>query len=287
MKIIALGDNVIDYYHNTGECFPGGNAINVAVHAARLGAEAEYLGSLGTDKMARMIASALTENKVAFGNCPVLPGKTTKVCSYDVIDGERTFLEVITGETWVGPIQLQKQDFETLAKADIIVSSCNAKMPEQMAAVEALPAVFAYDFGEKDKYRTDEYYDAVCRSIDLAMLSCKPMSEADFAALCEPLHRRGCIHVLGTMGAGGQFLSVNGKILQNDTEKVEARDTMGAGDSFLASFLCELYAAGWQKGKAMPAEALLHALEAGAQVSAHNCMEQGGFGCKGYSSPLG
>ena len=30
MKLIALGDNVIDYYHNTQECFPGGNAVNVA-----------------------------------------------------------------------------------------------------------------------------------------------------------------------------------------------------------------------------------------------------------------
>ena len=55
MKLIALGDNVIDYYHNTKECFPGGNAVNVAVHAARLGAQAEYLGSLGDDKMAHIV----------------------------------------------------------------------------------------------------------------------------------------------------------------------------------------------------------------------------------------
>ena len=55
MKLIALGDNVIDYYHNTQECFPGGNAVNVAVHAARLGAQAEYLGSLGDDKMAHIV----------------------------------------------------------------------------------------------------------------------------------------------------------------------------------------------------------------------------------------
>ena len=40
MKLIALGDNVIDAYRNTGEHFPGGNAVNVAVHAARLGSHA-------------------------------------------------------------------------------------------------------------------------------------------------------------------------------------------------------------------------------------------------------
>ena len=253
MKLIALGDNVIDYYHNTQECFPGGNAVNVAVHAARLGAQAEYLGSLGDDKMAHIVEKALRENGVDISHCPVLPGRTTKVCSYDVVNGERSFIEVITGESWTGPLQIGAQELDELKTADLIVSSCNAKMPEQMAAVQALPAVFAYDFGEKEKYRTDAYYDEVCHGIDLAMLSCKPMDRAAFAELCAPLHRRGVVHVLATMGAG---------------------------DSFLAAFLCSLYTAGWQKAKPMPEQALLAALAAGQQVSARNCMAQGGFGCK-------
>ena len=162
MKLIALGDNVIDYYHNTQECFPGGNAVNVAVHAARLGAQAEYLGSLGDDKMAHIVEKALRENGVDISHCPVLQGRTTKVCSYDVVNGERSFIEVITGESWTGPLQIGAQELDELKTADLIVSSCNAKMPEQMAAVQALPAVFAYDFGEKEKYRTDAYYDEVC-----------------------------------------------------------------------------------------------------------------------------
>lgn len=165
MKLIALGDNVIDYYHNTQECFPGGNAVNVAVHAARLGAQAEYLGSLGDDDMAHIVEKALRENGVDISHCPVLQGRTTKVCSYDVVNGERSFIEVITGESWTGPLQIGAQELDELKTADLIVSSCNAKMPEQMAAVQALPAVFAYDFGEKEKYRTDAYYDEVCHGI--------------------------------------------------------------------------------------------------------------------------
>ena len=257
MKLIALGDNVIDYYHNTQECFPGGNAVNVAVHAARLGAQAEYLGSLGDDKMAHIVEKALRENGVDISHCPVLQGRTTKVCSYDVVNGERSFIEVITGESWTGPLQIGAQELDELKTA-----------------------VFAYDFGEKEKYRTDAYYDEVCHGIDLAMLSCKPMDKAAFAELCAPLHRRGVVHVLATMGAAGQMLSVQGKIVEKTTQMVEASDTMGAGDSFLAAFLCSLYTAGWQKAKPMPEQALLAALAAGQQVSARNCMAQGGFGCK-------
>lgn len=280
MKLIAVGDHVVDFYRNTGESFPGGNAVNVAVHAARLGVEAEYLGAFGDDAMACMIRTALRENGVTYSHCPVIPGKTTKICRYDVVNGERQFIDVITGDTWVGPLRLGKADDAVLEKADILVSSCNAKMPEQMPRMETLPAVFAFDFGEKEKYRTKAYYDAVCQGIDLAMLSCGEMSVQEFAAFCAPLHTRGTIHVLATMGGAGQMLSVQGEILQAPINTITPADTMGAGDCFLAAFLCSLYAAGWRKHQPMPQQALRQALVAGQRASAQNCLVQGGFGCK-------
>ena len=280
MKVIALGDNVIDYYRNTGECFPGGNAVNVAVHAARQGAEAEYLGNLGTDAYAEVIVRALDEFHVAHSHCPVLVGKTTKVCNYDVTDGERSFVSVVTGPDWAGPIQLSEEELRYLSGADLIACSCNAKMPEQMRRVQELPPVFVYDFGEKEKYRTEEYYDQVCGHIDLAMFSCSPMGEEEFREFCRPLHGRGVVHVLATIGAEGQLLSAGGRIVKKDVQKIVPSDTMGAGDSFLAAFLNTLLQFGWQKNRQMPEKALSAAVQAGQKASAENCMRQGGFGVK-------
>ena len=39
MKIIAVGDNVTDCYLDQGVYYPGGNAVNVAVHCKRNGVE--------------------------------------------------------------------------------------------------------------------------------------------------------------------------------------------------------------------------------------------------------
>lgn len=280
MKLIALGDNSADIYRNTGEMFPGGNAVNVAVHAARQGAQAEYLGAFGDDSFSREIRNALGQSKVDYSHCPIVKGKTTKLCRYDVTNGERKFIDVITGDTWVGPLQLQEKQLAVLRQAAIIVSSCNAKMPEQMKLVEAMDAVFAFDFGEKEKYRCDSYYDTVCHGIDLAMLSCHPMSEEAFAALCAPLHRRGTVQVLATMGGAGQMISVQGKILRAEIHKLAPKDTMGAGDCFLAVFLCAMMQAGWKKGQPMPEAALRQALAAAQAASAQNCLVQGGFGSK-------
>ena len=156
MKLIALGDNVIDYYHNTQECFPGGNAVNVAVHAARLGAQAEYLGSLGDDNMAHIVEKALRENGVDISHCPVLQGRTTKVCSYDVVNGERSFIEVITGESWTGPLQIGAQELDELKKGKI-----TALPIENLSMIRGINLLYHKDFGHDDIIRsiTELYND--------------------------------------------------------------------------------------------------------------------------------
>ena len=49
IKIAAVGDNCVDAYDQTGGAFPGGNPVNVAVYAVRLGGEASYTGVVGDD----------------------------------------------------------------------------------------------------------------------------------------------------------------------------------------------------------------------------------------------
>jgi fructoselysine 6-kinase len=63
--ILGLGDNTIDTYVSSGEQFPGGNAVNVAVLARRLGARASYLGCWGDDEGGAILRAALLETAEA------------------------------------------------------------------------------------------------------------------------------------------------------------------------------------------------------------------------------
>ena len=63
-RILGLGDNTIDTYVDAGLQFPGGNAVNVAVMARRLGAETSYLGCWGDDEGGRLLEDALTAERV-------------------------------------------------------------------------------------------------------------------------------------------------------------------------------------------------------------------------------
>ena len=77
MKIACVGDNCVDYYDNTGEVFPGGNPVNVAVYVRRMGGQSAYLGAVGTDAYGGLILQALEEKGVDVHRVKRLPSATS------------------------------------------------------------------------------------------------------------------------------------------------------------------------------------------------------------------
>ncbi len=59
MRLLGAGDNVVDRYRDLGLMYPGGNALNVAVAAARGGAAAAYVGAVGTDRAGDVVLAGL------------------------------------------------------------------------------------------------------------------------------------------------------------------------------------------------------------------------------------
>ena len=278
MRSVCVGDNVIDYYVNSKRMYPGGNSVNVAVHLARQGVESHYLGNIADDRMAGVIVRALKANNVRFEECEYIKDSDTKYCNYEVINGERTYLSVELGHNWSGPMTLTEEKIEYLKNFDVIISNCNAKMQEEMHKISDLDNLYVYDFGEKDKYHVDEYLEKVCRNLDLAMFSFPHADEERIREFANRIIEKGCANVLFTMGSHGQYLVNREGITHGEVHYVEAVDTMGAGDSFLAAFVKTLYEEGWKKGELITGKKAEKALEAASRYSSDNCLDDGAFG---------
>ena len=278
MRSLCVGDNVIDYYVNSGEMYPGGNSLNVAVHLARLGADSAYLGNIGADEMADVIVKALKANEVVFDKCVYIENGTTKHCNYEVIDGERRFISVELGDNWSGPINLTEELMKYVNEFDVVISNCNAKMQDEMHKISDTDRIYVYDFGEKDKYHVDEYLEKVCRNMDLAMFSLPYQPAEQVAEFAKKIRDKGCANVLVTMGRHGQYLCNEKGTIHGEAKYVEAVDTMGAGDSFLAAFVCQLYKEGWKKGEILDREKVEKAFDVASDYSRDNCLSKGAFG---------
>ena len=76
ITVATVGDNCIDRYLPLRQSTVGGNAVNVAVHLARLGLDAAYFGAVGDDADGRRVLAALADNRVVTGHVHVRNGLT-------------------------------------------------------------------------------------------------------------------------------------------------------------------------------------------------------------------
>lgn len=276
MRALGLGDNVFDVYENLGVAYPGGNAVNVAVNAARLGCDAGYLGAIATDASGDLMMRVLAGEGVDVHGCTRPEGTTTKRCVEDVFDGERSFKRNELGENWAGPLDLLPEHIGVVSSYDVVFSSCYAKMADQMDKLRDVDGIVVFDFGEKEKYRTAEYLAQVLPVIDLAQFSMSGMNVQD---VLDEVARMGVsCPVLATRGAQAPLVVMDGEAIEGVPSEGVARDTMGAGDAFVTAFATSLIAEGWCKGSALRASDVESALQRAGEHAHRMCQVDGGFG---------
>lgn len=61
IKVLGLGDNVVDKYMHIKTMYPGGNALNIAVLARLSGIEVGYLGVFGDDEAAKHVYKTVSD----------------------------------------------------------------------------------------------------------------------------------------------------------------------------------------------------------------------------------
>lgn len=265
MKLITIGDSVCDCYLDEKIFYPGGNCVNVAVHAKRCGAEyASYTGVLGDDYMADYMLECLAKEGVEAANCRKMYAASAQT-GVKLVNGDRVFVAVDPYSCQkIVSMRLTDKDLAHAAKADVCHVSCYAFIEHELAKLAAVTAV-SFDFSE---IKDEEYFKRVCPHLTFAFLSGSSLTEEECRALAQKLHALGTKNVCITQGKKGSFFSDGQNYYRAGITEVEAIDTMGAGDSYIAAFLVH-YTDNGDVQKAM---------EAAAAHSAFNCTQRGAIG---------
>ena len=107
----------------------------------------------------------------------------------------------------------------------------------------------------------------------ILVLSARYSRQEEIEALMDRCHALGTKVVGVTLGSRGSIFSEEGKRYHQGIVPVEAIDTMGAGDSFIAGFLT----------RRILGDGMEDALRFAATAAANTCKFHGGFG---YPHPL-
>ncbi len=276
IRVIGVGDNVVDKYMHTKTMYPGGNAFNFSAYASMLGASSSYMGVFGSDEAAQLVQATARELGIDTSHCRVEEGENG-YAMITLVDGDRKFLGSNKGGVAKEkPIHFEEADLEYLNGFSLICTSINSHINPELPKLRPLTPYVAYDFSILE---TDEIFDAVCPHIDFAITSCGDASMEEIQRRCKRIHQRGCRYVIASRGKNGSVFSDGDHLFTHPAYLVEALDTLGAGDSFLTAFLLSFVE--WLEGNHDPSElesAVMAAMDAGSKFSAKTCMVHGAFG---------
>ncbi|RVU29054.1 sugar kinase [Streptomyces antnestii] len=281
MSVLGFGDNIVDRFVDRGIDYPGGNSVNVAVYAKRLGLEAAYLGVFGSDALGRFLRDAIADTGVAVDHCVVRDGESG-LSTLRVDTGDRIFLGWNGGGVTVqDPLVLDSALLGYVSSFDVVHSSVYSRSESELPKLAGLYTLVTFDLSSEEEFRTPAYLDRVCPHTDLVLLSCSHLDETATRELLAEAVRRGAGLALATRGAEGA-IAHDGRVTVAAPARLDGEkplvDTMGCGDAFLTGFVVSLLHAGWSKSARPDRRTLERALYDGADTAHDQCFTEAAFG---------
>jgi ribokinase len=228
--------------------FPGGKGANQAVAAARMGGNVSMFGAIGADEPGQMCLSALKQSGVNVDAVVTALSPTSTALVMVEHSGEN---QIVVAD---GANQHASFDAAQISAADAVI--VQFEIPESVIVEvgKAAKGIFCVNAAP-----VRELSDELASLIDVLIVN-----EHEFAQLGEP--KSGLVIV--TAGAKEVVAYQNGEIVaKSQPPKVEALDTVGAGDTFVGAFVVA-----YASGKTVPdaldlacAASALSTLKLGAQ----------------------
>jgi ribokinase len=228
--------------------FPGGKGANQAVAASRMGGNVSMFGAIGADEPGQMCLSALKQSGVNVDAVVTALSPTSTALVMVEHSGEN---QIVVAD---GANQHASFDAAQISSADAVI--VQFEIPESVIVEvgKAAKGIFCVNAAP-----VRELSDELASLIDVLIVN-----EHEFAQLGEP--KSGLVIV--TAGAKEVVAYQNGEIVaKSQPPKVEALDTVGAGDTFVGAFVVA-----YASGKTVPdaldlacAASALSTLKLGAQ----------------------
>ncbi len=274
VSVLGFGDNVVDMYENTGIMYPGGNCVNLCVYSTMQNVKrAAYMGYFGKDYIGDYIIEVLRKMKIEMVKCKQLEGENGwSKCT--LIDGDRTFGDYNHGGVRSkNPYILDSFDLEYMREFDFVHSGNYCYTESELKKMKDAGIKISFDFSDdSDK----AYYEKNAPYVTYAFCSFDG-SEEEAKEHLRFVKALGPEIVSLTRGSKGCMLYDGDTFYTQPASKLEqVVDTMGAGDSFLTTFMIyyvDRSKKGWAK-----ADAIKDALQKAADFAAKVCMMDGAFG---------
>ena len=228
----------------------GGATLNVAYHLKKLGVRAWPMSGVGNDPLGEELKSQIEEWGLPSDLICSVADRETGRSLVTVLEGEPNF-EVLKDVAWDYIDVPENWPVECQPAEALVFGSLAQRSARNRAVLDAMfvampNALKVLDVNLRDAFEDYEQIWALARSADLVKLNDEEMqalmqttaTRANAEDCARSFQREaGCETVCMTMGAQGAGLLRCDEWHWVDAVPVKVRDTVGAGDSFLAGLI--------------------------------------------------
>lgn len=266
MDITAIGEVLIDLTQ-TGvneqkvplfAANPGGAPANVAVAAARLGANTAFIGKVGQDGFGAYLTRVLTENRVDVSGLRTDDAATTMAVVAVSDTGERSFRFLRGADCNLKPEEVDTgliTGSKVLHFGSVSLTAGPAREATLFAAQSAREAgvLVSYDPNYRDALWNSQEEAVEWMKKPLPLVDVLKLSDEELPLITgtdnpeegtRRLEAEGIRLILVTLGDKGAFYRWQGKTGLVPGVATTVADTNGAGDTFLGAVLSRLVSRG-------------------------------------------
>ena len=239
INAVCVGDNCIDYYlPPINQKFVGGNAVNVAYYLQKAGIPTAYVGTVGDDTDGSVIINQLREQNLDLTHIRRIAGITAQTHIRISEERDREFVFEHPGPE--ESLSLDQGAIDFILQHRLIHSTFLGKSESYLPSFKRSDNnLLSFDFGER---YTPDFIEKTIEYVDLAFFSIPETAASSALELASQMYTRGPQIVVVTMGRKGSLV-FNGNQYVHSAVQVDVKDTLGAGDSYIGTFL-----ANWIQG---------------------------------------
>lgn len=222
----------------------GGKGANQAVAAGRAGARIAFIACVGADDTGERIRQQLVRDQIDTSSIETVPGETTGVAMIFVNSDGENIIGISAGANAALTPACVERHQQVIAEASALLMQLESPLESVLAA-----AKIAHQHQTQvilNPAPATQLSDELLALVDIItpneteaeiLTGIVVNSDEDAARAASVLHDKGIHTVLITLGSRGVWLSEQGQGQRIAGFRVEATDTIAAGDTFNGAFI--------------------------------------------------
>ena len=225
----------------------GGKGANQAVAAGRSGAKIAFIACTGDDDTGERVRKQLASDNIDIAPVSVIAGESTGVALIFVNGEGENVIGIHAGANAALTVDLVEAQRDRIANASALLMQLESPIESVLAAAKI--ARENQTLVALNPAPARELSDELLSLLDIItpneteaekLTGVRVDNEADAAKAAQVLHDKGIKTVLITLGSRGVWASINGEGSRIPGFKVQAIDTIAAGDTFNGALITAL-----------------------------------------------